>query len=32
MTGAAYTVSKNFSLTASYDSDYGVGGGLGFRF
>lgn len=32
MAGAAYTVSKNFSLSASYDSDYGVGGGLGFRF
>jgi FtsP/CotA-like multicopper oxidase with cupredoxin domain len=32
MVGAGFTVSKNFILTVSYDSDYGVGGGLGFRF
>jgi hypothetical protein len=28
----AYTVSKRVSLTSTFDSDYGFGGGLGFRF
>lgn len=32
MAGAAYTVSKNFAVMASYDIDYGAGGGLAFRF
>lgn len=32
MAGAGYTLSKNFAVVASYDSDYGAGGGLNFRF
>ena len=32
MAGSAYTLTKRFSLTASYDSDYGFGGGVAFRF
>lgn len=30
--GASYTLAKRFSLVASYDSDYGAGAGVGFRF
>ncbi len=32
MSGLSYTLSKRFSLTGSYDSDYGAGAGIGFRF
>jgi len=32
MAEASYTLSKRFSLVASYDSDYGAGAGLGFSF
>lgn len=32
MAGANCTLSKNFGLMASYDSDYGFGAGLSFRF
>ncbi len=30
--GANYTLTKNFGLITSYDSDHGFGGGLSFRF
>ena len=30
--GANFTLSKCFDLIASYDSDYGFGGGISFRF
>jgi FtsP/CotA-like multicopper oxidase with cupredoxin domain len=30
--GASYTLSKRFSLMSTYDSDYGPGAGVGFRF
>lgn len=29
---ASYTLNKRFSLISTYDSDYGLGAGLGFRF
>lgn len=32
MSQVSYTLTKRFSLVASYDSDWGIGGGLGFRF
>ncbi|WP_175414870.1 multicopper oxidase family protein [Nibricoccus aquaticus] len=32
MSGLSYTVSKRFSLIGSYDSEYGAGAGVGFRF
>jgi FtsP/CotA-like multicopper oxidase with cupredoxin domain len=32
MTAANYTMTKQLSLTASYDSEYGIGAGLSFRF
>jgi hypothetical protein len=31
-TGAQYLLSRNFSLTASYDNRFGAGGGLSIRF
>jgi FtsP/CotA-like multicopper oxidase with cupredoxin domain len=30
--GASYTLTKRFSVISTYDSDYGLGAGLGFRF
>lgn len=30
--GVSYTVSKRLSLIGSYDADYGLGAGVGFRF
>ena len=32
MTGLTYTLTKQFSFIASYDSDYGAGAGVAFRF
>ena len=32
MASVGYTLTKSFSLVASYDSDYGAGGGASFRF
>lgn len=32
MTGITYTLTKQFSLIGSYDSDYGPGAGISFRF
>lgn len=32
MAGANYTLTKNLGLITSYDSDYGIGAGLSFRF
>lgn len=32
ITGISYTLTKRFSLIGSYDSDYGFGAGVGFRF
>jgi FtsP/CotA-like multicopper oxidase with cupredoxin domain len=32
MTGVTYTLTKQFSLIGSYDSDYGPGAGISFRF
>jgi hypothetical protein len=32
MAGANYTLTKNLGLITSYDSDYGFGAGLSFRF
>ena len=32
MAGANFTLAKNFGLVTSYDSDYGFGAGLSFRF
>jgi hypothetical protein len=32
MAGANFTVSKNIGVIASFDSDYGFGAGLSFRF
>jgi hypothetical protein len=31
-TGLNYTLTKNFSLITEYDSDHGIGGGIGFEF
>jgi hypothetical protein len=30
--GASYTLTKRFSVISTYDSDYGIGAGVGFRF
>ncbi len=30
--GVVYTLTKRFSLISTYDSDYGIGAGIGFRF
>lgn len=30
--GASYTLTKRFSLMSTYDSDYGIGAGVGIRF
>ena len=32
MAGVTYTLTKQFSLIGSYDSDYGPGAGVSFRF